>query len=529
MTCTLTEDELLSGLDREAPEIAAHLAGCPDCKSRADEFRRGVSALSSAMKPPEAPLPERIGSYVVRCRLGVGGMGVVYEAEQQVPRRVVAIKVIRGGQHVDDYKLRLFEREAQTLARLRHPNIAAIYEGGRDAEGQPFFAMELVRGQSLTEYTQRLSRHDRLELFRKVCSAINYAHQRGVIHRDIKPSNILIDTDGNPKILDFGLARITDPDGSIKTETLQLGRIMGTLAYMSPEEARGNPESIDVRSDVYSLGVVFYEVLTGELPYSLRNRGIPEAIRSICEDPPRRPGAVDRSLRGDVESIALKALEKHPDHRYQSVSAFSDDVLRFLRNEPVLARRASPAYHLRKLIARHRLMFAFALSMVGLAAAFFALVISTQSYLRAGTQFAMDLEALRSAVTDERFARVLAEAGRFDEAEGPYRRSVETFERLGRDSRAAAAMTGYATLLMERPVPEGADKASDFERAADYLWKAVGLHEELGAGARGDLLEVLEKLRTLYGPAYLNSPQDRWGLDADIAALRAAMNRSPPS
>ncbi|MFH1418052.1 MAG: serine/threonine-protein kinase, partial [Planctomycetota bacterium] len=333
--------------------------------------------------------PERLGPYKILDVLGEGGMGVVYEAQQEQPKRRVAIKVIRAQGEPDAFHVKLFQREVEALARLKHPGIAAIYDAGRTADGRHFFAMELIRGATLLDYAngrtpggprRSLGTRERLNLFCKTCDAINYAHQRGVTHRDLKPSNILVSDEASStgaeragrfggssafvgfsssgayvKVLDFGLARITDSDVSQTTLLTETGRVAGTLAYMSPEQARGDADAIDLRSDVYSLGVILYELLTGQLPYEIERAAPHLALRTICEDAPRRPSTINHALRGDLEIIAIKALEKDPDRRYASAAALAEDIRRQVMGEPILARPPSAAYQISRLVARHKI------------------------------------------------------------------------------------------------------------------------------------------------------------------------------
>lgn len=328
----------------------------------------------------------QIGDYRIVRKLGEGGCGIVFEAEQKNPRRLVALKVLRGDRQLSDQHIRLFEREAQTLARLHHPGIADIYEIGHTQEGVPFFTMELVRGLPLLDYIRKRSndftvpliREEvqwRLDLFLQICVAINYAHQQGVIHRDLKPSNILILEDewgdsasdsghsrsqGRVKVLDFGLARMTNSDLSMTMMVSEVGQIKGTLSYMSPEQTLGDPYAIDIRTDIYSLGVILHEMLVGSLPYRVSGILMPEVINVIREEEPSRLSSLNKILRGDVETIAGKCLEKIPARRYQSVAAIIDDINRHLSDQPILACPPSATYQLRKIIARHRVPFIFA-------------------------------------------------------------------------------------------------------------------------------------------------------------------------
>jgi len=380
-------------------------------------------------------LPAEIGGYRIIGLLGEGGMGVVYEAQQPAPRRRVAIKVVRGAELVDELRLKMFEREAATLARLDHPNIGKIYESGRTEDGRHFFAMELVRGPSLAAWlSARPPTPDgaeielRLKLFRQICDAVHYAHQRGVIHRDLKPSNVT-DTLATTmvKILDFGLARMTEEDVKA-TQVTEIGVIKGTIPYMAPEQARGDSAAIDVRTDVYALGIILYETLTGERPYTVDTGSLLSAIATICEQPARPLADSWRAtvrLDPDLATIVATALEKDPDRRYASAAAFGDDVGRFLTSQPILARPPSTMYQLKKLVARRKPLFATAAVAVLLLAV--AAVGMAVLYVRSEANLSRALQAettaRREATTAERTSDFLVDL--FDRA-NPERTRGET-------------------------------------------------------------------------------------------------------
>ncbi len=311
---------------------------------------------------PHPYLPATIGRYRIESLIGQGGMGAVYKAQQDSPRRTVALKVIKAGVASKNLLLR-FEIEAQILGKLDHPGIATIYEAGTFDEGQgtqPFFAMEFVEGQELLDYanSKNLGTRDRLALLAKIADAVQHAHQKGIIHRDLKPGNILVTEKGQIKILDFGVARATDAD--IQTATMQtdIGQLIGTIPYMSPEQASGNPDDLDTRSDVYAIGVIAYELLTGQMPYDLKQKMIHEAVRVIREDQPKALSTINKTFRGDVEIIVSKALVKEKEHRYQSASDLSSDIERYLNNEPIEARPPSTWYQLTKFSKRNKALVA---------------------------------------------------------------------------------------------------------------------------------------------------------------------------
>ncbi len=414
-----------------------------------------TASVPTAAPPPRPTLARLapgtvVSRYRVESVLGEGGMGTVYRARQEKPAREVALKVVRPG-YATERMLRRFEMEAEVLGRLLHPGIAQIYEAGTADAGagpQPFFAMELVKGVPLTRYAtdQRLSTRQRLELVAKICDAVQHAHQKGVIHRDLKPANILVvESDeatqrrsdegggarisgrvGQPKVLDFGVARATDSDIQQTTMETDVGAIIGTLPYMSPEQVGGDPAELDTRSDVYALGVIAYELLVGRLPYSLERTMIHEAARIIREEEPTRLSSIDRALRGDVETIVAHALEKDKARRYGAASALAADIRRYLSDEPIAARPASTWYQLAKFSRRNTALVG------GIAATFVVLVAGI-----AATAFALKREneqrtlaqANEQRANDEK-SRAEAEAERAKKAEAEEKKRADELKQV---------------------------------------------------------------------------------------------------
>jgi predicted Ser/Thr protein kinase len=419
-----------------------------------------VRPPSQAAGPPapspslaQAPLPRTIGRYRVMRLLGEGGMGTVYEAEQDNPRRTVALKVLRAG--LPSELLRRFAHEAQILGRLQHPGIAQVYDAGVAESGQPYFAMELIAGVPLAEYArqQTLDVPGRLELVARVADAVQHAHERGVIHRDLKPGNILVNSSGQPKVLDFGVARAADLGLTAGGGRTEAGQLLGTLGYMSPEQASGDPSAIDPRGDVYAMGVLLYELLARRLPYSLDGLALPEAVRVIREQEPSRLGSLDSRLRGDVETIVAKALEKERARRYASAGELAADLRRHMSHEPIRARPPSALYQLRKFARRHK-------ALVGA-------VLGVMAALLAGT-----VVSLLYAVRADHNAREARENARLAN-ENERRAQYQTYR--ARLAAAAAALSHH----------DVADVARQLEAAPPELrgWEWQHLHARLDDSA----------------------------------------------
>lgn len=402
----------------------------PDGQDMADALR-GPSGIEEN--------PERIGPYRVVGVIGQGGMGVVYEAEQKNPQRRVALKVIRVGMDTAQVVAR-FEQERQALAVLDHPNIAKVLDAGATESGRPYFVMEFVQGVPIAAYcdTNNLSIEQRLVLFEQVCQAVQHAHSKGIIHRDLKPSNVLVSLqDDKPiaKVIDFGVAKATAAKLTEKTLYTEHRQLIGTPEYMSPEQAEGSAD-IDTRSDIYSLGVLLYELLTGTTPFEsrrLRSAAYGEIQRIIREvDPPKpstrlsqskdtlagvaakrhtEPGRLASTIRGELDWIAMKALEKDRARRYETANGLAMDVRRYLAGEPVVAAPPSRAYRVRKFVRRNRLVVGAAAAVA--IALITGLGIATTMYLREekARQRADAKERLSTAVREYMISNLILAAG----------------------------------------------------------------------------------------------------------------------
>ncbi|MBK8096076.1 MAG: tetratricopeptide repeat protein [Planctomycetes bacterium] len=490
-------------------EIDALLAFDDDSPFLAES---GIDALRATIAEDDDNWPEQIGPFLVLGVLGRGGMGVVYRAEQQQPRREVALKVLAPGLGGTSGRQR-FALEAEALGRLQHPGIAQIFAAGTflsPVGEQPYLAMELVQGEPLHVWAQQRERSiaERVRLLAEIADAVHHAHQRGLIHRDLKPGNVLIDEHGRAKVLDFGIARLRDgnPEQALQT---QPGQLLGTLAYMSPEQGTGDPAQVDVRADVYSLGVIGYQLLAGALPIDVTTDSITSGLRRLAEEQPVPLGQRDRRLRGDLQTILDCALRKEPERRYESMAAFADDLRRHLAREPIRARPATTAYRLTRFVQRHGLaLTAIVAVFTGLV---LALVASMQATARVDLARQQEADARREAERKEVAARraeqlkadvlsVLGEVlGSSDPSQNPQTRHQSLSARL------ATAIAQLESRFREAPETERAVRL-----ALGRALHGRGEH----AAAETQLERVRESWRAAGGDEYFEASlllaQTRW-------------------
>jgi eukaryotic-like serine/threonine-protein kinase len=490
---------------------------CPQCLLKLGLLACNGGAVAVAHSKPARPF----GPYSIIRILGEGGMGVVYLAEQQQPiRRLVALKVIKLGMNTREVMAR-FGSERQALAVMDHPNIARVFDAGVSEQGQPYFAMEFVSGIHITEYCDenRLTNRERAELFLQVCQAVQHAHQKGVIHRDIKPANVLVsERDGKPfpQVIDFGVAKATDQRLAEYSAFTRFGQLVGTPEYMSPEQAELTGFDVDTTTDVYSLGVLLYQLLVGVLPFevtNLRKVGLLELLRIIREQEPpspsnrfaaledaadiaasRRtdPATLRSELSGDLNWIVLKAIEKDKDRRYSSASDLAGDLRRYLTDQPVVARPPSTTYHLQKFARRHKALVAsvaavFAVLLAGVS-------VSTWEAIRAGRaeaaavierDVALAADRANAVATDHVLKNLLAEKGVDGEplkqpepGTAISKTEVETFDASSFDAallkqRLETASARAATLFRDEPLKQAAT-----ERIIGEAYEPLALYAE---------------------------------------------------
>lgn len=463
-------------------------------------------AADAAQSLPRSLLPDRIGPYRILELLGEGGMGVVYRAEQTEPvHREVALKLVRA--EVDSAAaMSRFELERQALAMMDHPNVARLYDAGTTDEGRPYFVMELVRGVPITEHCRAhdASLRGRVELFLGVCRGVRHAHRRGVIHRDLKPSNILVtEEEGQvvPKVIDFSIAKALEAPGLGTEFRTRTGQVIGTLEYMSPEQAAGRVGAVDTRSDVYALGVVLYELLAGRLPYDIAGQPMHEAVRRIVEEPARPLKGPGSTVSGrpdeDLATIVGKCLEKEPDRRYGSAADLAEDLERYLDSRPIRARPPTAIYQVRKLVGRHRAIFvSIALGVILLLA--FSITVTVQLGIQRRERLRAESEARKAKRINSFLQEMLAAA---DPASDGGKVSIRE-------------VLDQAAGRMDKGLEGQPEVSAELHRTLGLTYKALGV----GDGAREQLAKSLALRIELYGEDHPETARARLDLAQQLSA-----------
>ncbi len=518
---------------RDNPALRAELEGLLKASAKAGQFMNRPAGPTGATTVPLEVPSDPIGPYKLLQKLGEGGMGTVFLAEQEHPvRRRVALKVIRAGMDSREIVAR-FEQERQALAMMDHPNIAKVLDAGSTNAGLPFVVMELVKGIPITKFCdqERLTPKERLELFIPVCHAVQHAHQKGIIHRDLKPSNVLIalyDDRPVPKVIDFGVAKAIGRTLSERTLFTEVGVLVGTFEYMAPEQATLNNLDIDTRADIYSLGVILYELLTGTQPFTskhLRDAGLAEMLKFIQEVEPQKPStrlsssdalpsiaatrklepkSLTRLVAGELDWIVMKCLEKERGRRYATPNDLAMDMQRYLADEPVLAGPPSARYRLRKFVRKHRswitVAAAFALLLTvaaGLSVALAVWAIHERNVAVAEKHRANEQSDIAKAVNDFLQKDMLGQADIANQPRGERDRDVKVREALDR------AAKGIGERFTEQPLTEAAIRLTlgkayaalgEYAEAQKHFERALQLRKEKLSAGHQDVLEVVHHL-----------------------------------
>ena len=525
--------DYLAEIARNDPELCREVESLLASHEQAGAEFLNTPALQATQREQEADrqqtlLGRRLGAYQIVEQIGVGGMGAVYRAfrADDQYRKQVALKVVRGEQD-SAFVIGRFKNERQILASLDHPNIAHLLDGGTTEDGAPYFVMELIEGESIDEYSDHHKQDigDRLRLFLEVCSAVQFAHQRLIIHRDLKPGNILVTADGTPKLLDFGIAKILDPEAATETcePTLTQFRAL-TPAYASPEQIKG--EAITTASDVYSLGVVLYELLSGHHPYAVAGDTPERVARAVCDLEPKKPSSVvlgsssashghspepvtaglartsenveklRKGLRGDLDNIILMALRKEPQRRYSSVEQFAQDIRRHLENLPVIARKDTARYRASKFMKRHKPGVA---ATAGVAVIVLAALVVTLHEARIAQGRFNDVRRLANSMILEVYDSIAKVPGTTAARKLLAQRSLDYLDRLSQDSGRDRSLQGeLATAYVKVGDVQGQSYYANLGDSAGALAsyrKALAIREKLAASDPGDLANRLDLAR----------------------------------
>ncbi|MHC5114473.1 MAG: serine/threonine-protein kinase [Planctomycetota bacterium] len=577
-----TAMELEAYLEEPSPgsAVGTHLDSCPSCAALAEDIAENnrlakrLRASEPGARASSATGDHAIEGYEILGEVQRGSQGIVHRARQRATNRIVALKLLLAGTFATSQQRRRFEREIELLAGLEHPNIVTIYDSGTTAGGDLYLAMQYLEGMPLAEWTTRRHEEDRaragpglrslLQLFCGICDGASWAHQHGVIHRDLKPANVIVDPLGRPHILDFGLARPVGDEAARADVTVE-GSFLGTLAYAAPEQTRAEAR-VDVRADVYALGVILYELLTGRYPYPMEG-DLADILRSITDTAPTPPSAWRRRgdgatapyrIGGELDTIVLTALAKDPERRYQSASALRDDVRRYLDGAPIEAKRDRGWYVFRKTITRHRVPFAIAAAFAALLVVFTGVVLVKNHRINIENEKLREINVfLEDTLGSVHPARpgedvvvreLLDEAvqwidmaladqpevaatirmtvgnsyrglGRLADAEEQLERSLETRLELFGDRHVDVARSLNALALLCRDQGEYGDAETLFRRAIELRRDLIGdrsidvayslasfagmrLKQGMYDEARAMLEESLDIRRDLYGPVH---------------------------